>query len=140
MKYFDFRRFADLLVRVLEICTVASLALLWAGALLGIGSLFLSRGPMIVLPSAVEDTALNFSLLCIVLLLLGSVWSVATRRPRAKPLAIRTLIYFMMLSVVPHRMGGAGPRNTQRPNQTFPASFSFDGNPLPGCESERWPG
>jgi hypothetical protein len=119
MKDFDFSRFVALLVRALEIGIIAALALRWIDALVGLAYMLLRVGSRIVLPSAVVDAALNFSLLAILLLLLATLWYLFTSRSRAMGLAIRTGIYIVVFCVSPTRLGSSGPKSAQRPNQSM---------------------
>jgi hypothetical protein len=110
MKAFSLARFVTLLARVLEIGVVATLALRWVDALLGM----LSRVP---LPGAAVEAAFNFSFFAIVALLAADLWLLLTRQPRAVPAALRVLLYIVIFMLSPYRLGGSTREVANRPNQ-----------------------
>jgi hypothetical protein len=112
MKAFSFDRFLALLIRVLEIGVIVSLALLWFDATVG----FWYR---VALPRAEYDAAQGFSLLAILVLLLAALLSLLKRQPRASRVAIRAIIYVVVLCVSPTRMGSSAPRAAQMLNSTI---------------------
>jgi len=117
MQGFSFRRFFSLLSRTLEIATVAALVARWIG-------LFVAVRYRSELAGLAIDVAAGFAVLAIVLLLLGNLWMLLTRQPRAVSPAVRTLVYILLWMFGPMRLGGLPGKVAQRPNQEMEQTAS----------------
>ena len=112
MQSFSFSRFVVLLVRILEVTTITTLASRW------IAILFIIRYRSAVAHSVI-DVSSNFVTLAILLLLVGDLWLLFTRRPRAVFGVFRTLVYIIVFMVGRYRLGGSSASTAQRPNQAM---------------------
>jgi hypothetical protein len=84
MQEFSFTRFATLLIRVLEVSIIAALLSRWIAVFL------IVRPETNALGGTALDVASNFSFLAVVLLLVGDLWLLLTRRPHAVFATVRS--------------------------------------------------
>jgi len=100
MKLFALGRFARLLVRVLEISLVIAFAVRWL-------DIFVSNRYGTEPFRVVGDVAASFSFLALLLLLPLSLSLLVTRQPRGLATVLRTLLYIMVFTLTPFRLGSS---------------------------------
>jgi hypothetical protein len=118
MQQFSFARFAMLLIRVLEISIVAALLLDWV-------AFFVDIRYRVAAAGTASDVAENVAFLAIVVLLVGDLWLLLTRRPHAVFATMRTFVYIVAFAIGPHRLGGGSFSEAARmPNQSMEPTAS----------------
>jgi hypothetical protein len=123
VKTFSFTRFVRLLVRTLEAALIVAVAFRWFDVL------YAERQPVPSFGRAI-DIAESFSFLTVAVLLLSSLYLLATRQPHAARTVVCMLLYIAALVFTPYRLGGPVARAMQRPNQAMQLTAPRSVSPL----------